>query len=683
MRALAVLGIVAFHAGVAPYGGGFVTLDVFFVVSGFLITLLLLREVERTGRISLLDFYVRRARRILPAAAVVAVCVVGAATLWLGVVDARDAAVDAVWASLFAANVRFALEETDYFTATDPASPLQHYWSLSVEEQFYLVLPLVLVGCVWWAARRSARPWRAITGVLVVVSAASLAWSVHASTASPESAYFSTFTRTWEFGVGALLAVAASRLTRIAPWVRNLMAATGLTMIVVACFVVTTATPFPGYAALLPVLGTGAVMLAGAGTAVDERPALAQRALGVAPLRWIGDASYSIYLWHWPVLVIAEQHLGRDLSPRGLVAALLVTALLSALTYRFVEQPFRRGFRARPARALSLYPASVAMVVAASCVAVLYVQQVVDTDAPPVTTGDYARGPDGRPLSKDPAVALVQASVRAALDGRRTPADLKPALLDLRRDRADVGDCDYRAAPWSLCARGDTDAERSIVLMGNSHARHWAPAVDTIGEQYGFTVYHLVKSACTPARLAMVRVGESEPWRECMDFNAWTTEQVAEIRPALVVISGSAPPRVQVGDEITGDRETMTAQVQRGYARAIREVAPHAGRVVVLGDVPKRRTAPATCLGRSQPSRLSDCLDRPDPRPQRVTAATRRAAERNGATFVGTERWFCAAGRCPAVVGRTITMRDQGHVTTVYARRLTEPLARALGVRRR
>ena len=287
MRALAVLGILVFHAGIAPYPGGFVTLDVFFVLSGFLITTLLLREVAKTGTIDLVGFYVRRARRILPAATVAIIGTVVASWLWLNPLDARDASVDGVWAALFGANIRFAVEETDYFTATDPPSPLQHFWSLSVEEQFYLVMPLALLASIVVAAlvlrRGDGRAHRAgIVTVLALATAASLAWSVHASTASPESAYFSTFTRVWEFAAGGLLAVFAPRLARgLGHVARNVVAVGGLGLIGVAMFVVTEESAFPGWLALLPVLGTSAVILAGTGlddVAVAARPARPRRA---------------------------------------------------------------------------------------------------------------------------------------------------------------------------------------------------------------------------------------------------------------------------------------------------------------------------------------------------------------------------------------------------------------------
>ena len=212
LRGLAVLAVFAGHLGLPLAPGGFVGVDVFFVISGFLITSLLVREASRTGRISLLGFYARRARRILPAAAVVAVATVVASVLFLPLVRAVEVITDSVWAAAFAANIRFATVGTDYFAKGEPASPLQHYWSLAVEEQFYLVWPLLLVGAAWLAAARGGTLGRRTPLLLIgVLSTASLAWSVYATYESPTTAYFSTLTRAWELGVGAALAVLMSR----------------------------------------------------------------------------------------------------------------------------------------------------------------------------------------------------------------------------------------------------------------------------------------------------------------------------------------------------------------------------------------------------------------------------------------------------------------------------------------
>ncbi len=689
MRALAVLAIIAFHAGISPYDGGFVTLDVFFVVSGFLITYLLLREIDRTGRLSLVDFYRRRARRILPAATVATVGIVAASWLWLSLVSAEDAARDAVWAALFAANVRFAIEETDYFAAEDPASPFQHYWSLSVEEQFYVVLPILLIAGVLFARRRwggggQASPVavRRVLAVLVgAVTVVSLGWSVHASEASPQTAYFSTFTRVWEFGVGALVAILGARLARrFRPAHRNALAVGGLGMIVVACFTITEADPYPGYLALVPVVGTALVMIAGAELGEAPEP-LAQRLLGIAPLRVIGDWSYSLYLWHWPVLIIATQHLGRELSPRGLVAAIAITFLVSYASFRFVETPFRKGMPPRLGRGLALYPIAVAGVLVTSLLVVTASQHQLSGTDGSITAAAYRHTVSGKDLAEDPAVALVQASARAASENAEIPADLDPPLLELADDNADLGGCDYDSQPpWELCRRGDPDAERTIVVVGNSHGRHWIPAFEAIGERAGFAVYYLVKAQCTAARVPVVK--QEEVWQECQDFHAWAQEQIEELRPELVVISSSGARAVEIDGEVVRSRDEVVETHRAGFAELVEAVTEPARRTVVLGDVPRRRNVIAECLGR-RGATLGDCDDRPRGYAARVAAASEEAARDGGAEYVDTTAWFCSEGTCPPVVGSTIPMRDEHHVSTVYATELAGPLRKKLGLRAR
>ena len=685
MRALAVLGIMLFHAGYSPYPGGFVTLDVFFVVSGFLITYLLLREVERDGTVSLLKFYSRRARRILPAATVVTIATVGASALWLNVVDAREAAFDALWSSLFGANIRFALQETDYFAREDAPSPMQHYWSLSVEEQFYLVLPVVLVVCCLLARRRGRRagaaPGRAQSRHLIGyalggLTALSFGWSVYASSASPDTAYFSTFTRTWEFGVGALFALAAPRFGALSNRSRNLLGFGGVGAIVLACFVVTAQTPFPGWMALLPVLGTGAVMAAGAG--VRGRPPLAQRMLGVAPLRWVGDASYSLYLWHWPLLTIATQHLRRDLTAGETFAVVALTFLLSWASLTWVETPLRRWTPRRLPRTLVLYPVSVVMVVAGHLSATTWIEAQAGGDGPPIAASDYTVGPGGEALDPDPLVALVQVSTRAAREGRELPSELQPPLVSLRESEADLGDCDYaRKPPWKLCRRGDPDADRVIVLLGNSHGRHWIPALERISRRSGYAAYYFVKEACTPVRVVSVERSSDDPWEECSEFNSWAEDQVRQLDPALVLVAGSAPRAIVADGGAVYDTDRKVDLMRDGFADLFDDIAPLADRVAVLADVPRRQIEPADCLGRREAT-LADCLDTPKPSATRIVEASRQAARDRGVQFVDTARWFCADGQCPAVVGTYITMRDQGHVTTAYSERLAEPLGRAV-----
>ena len=255
LRAVAVLVVIAAHAGVPFLPGGFVGVDMFYVISGYLIAALLYREVTLTGKVSLGSFWARRARRILPAATLVTVVTTIAAIMWMSLLDARQVVIDALWASAFAANIHFAQQGVDYFAQVEGPSPLQHYWSLAVEEQFYVLWPLLLAACLGVTAlltrgrsRRVERlPRRAVLTMLVLVSVASLAWSIHATVASPETAYFSTLTRAWELGVGAMIALVpptfVRRLTRLS---LETMAVTGAVVLLAGAMLITPETPFPG-----------------------------------------------------------------------------------------------------------------------------------------------------------------------------------------------------------------------------------------------------------------------------------------------------------------------------------------------------------------------------------------------------------------------------------------------------
>ncbi len=336
LRAVAVTLVVLFHAGVPGLAGGYVGVDVFFVVSGFLITSLMLREVRRTGDLSLIDFYARRARRLLPAAAVVLVATLLASYHWLGFLRGDEIAGDVVWSALFAANFRFTAEGVDYLASQGAPSPVQHFWSLAVEEQFYLVWPAVIALLIWLGLRWAIGYWLAAAVV------ASLAYSIWET---GTWSYFSPLTRAWELGAGCLLALAAPRLDRIPYRWATALAGTGLALIVVAALTFDDATPFPGYAAVLPVLAT-VLVLAGRGDSV----------LGRWPLVWLGRLSYSFYLWHWPVLIIAEQAYGEPL-PASTRALLILGALgLAVITYFGVEEPVRRSrtLRRSPVLTLSL-----------------------------------------------------------------------------------------------------------------------------------------------------------------------------------------------------------------------------------------------------------------------------------------------------------------------------------------
>jgi peptidoglycan/LPS O-acetylase OafA/YrhL len=687
LRAVAV-GLVALdHANVGPFDGGFVGVDVFFVISGYLITSLLLREADRTGRVSLRDFYARRARRILPAALLVIVATLLLSVLFLDGAAALLVGEQAVWATFFAANIKFAIDSTDYFAADQPASPLQHYWSLAVEEQFYLFWPLILLAVLLLLRKRMGGPHKPAILVLLVATAGSVAWSLYSTGHSPLSAYFSTTARAWELAIGALGAAAMPYLARIGPTPRAAASWAGVAMIGWAALAYEPATPFPGYAAALPVVGAALLLIGGHGAVRSWGP---QGLLSIAPMRRIGDWSYSLYLWHWPLIIVAA-YIWEPVSGWRGVAVLVVATALSAATYRWVETPFRvapvltKKERGRT-RSLLLYPAMVVVVLPTVAVANHVVESNVTDGGPAISLSDYGQTP-GEPnakLSKDPYVALVEASVLAAQNGMEMPANLSPNPLELKQSVPDLGDCEYfgvAVEDLSLCPRGDVDADRTMVLIGDSHARQWIPALERIAEEEGYLAYFLVREGCPAVDQTPWKANGEGPQYDCADFQDWAAETVRELRPAITLMGTDANERGyadEEGDHVDDD-ETIAEMVESGMVAQIERIKPYSDRTVILGDPPIHEISPVKCLTTRNPT-LEGCLSPPEPRSMVMAEATHRAADTAGAEFLVTEQWFCWDGLCPTVVGRLVTHRDVEHISIPYAEYLAPEIKRTLGL---
>ena len=693
LRAIAVLTVIAGHAGLSQLPGGFVGVDVFFVISGFLITQLLLREVARSGRVSLRGFYARRARRILPAATVVTLVTLAASTYLLSALDTLEVVRDAVWATLFVANIRFASVGTDYFARDQLPSPLQHYWSLAVEEQFYVVWPLLLLVCVLLARRLQRRRGetgdagtsspdtahpdtahvvRVVVVVLALLTAASFAYGVWRTAEDPTAAYFSTPARAWELGIGALAAPLAPLVAaRMPSTARGLLSVTGIGFIAAACLRYDETSPFPGTAAVLPVVGALLVLVAGAGG--HEREPFPIRALGVRPMRVVGDWSYSLYLWHWPLLVIPVGYLGRELTPLEVAGAVLATFVLSGLTYHLVETPFRRARSLRVNRALVLYPLSLALVAGSAFGAQRYAEWRTGEhgDEPPVTVSELGRAAEGL----DETVALVKASVLAAREGQAVPSDLTPDLVDIRDDRAGLGRCSYETDSLPLCPRGTAGTpEQTVVVLGNSHGRMWVPAFERVARERDLRTYYLVKVGC-PA--ALVTVGAESEYTACTDFREWALEQVAELQPDVVVVATNVSESLLEDGAPVTDRATRDRLVRAGFDELFDRLAPIAGRTVLLRDVPELDESPEVCLSTGRPD-LGDCLLSPTEDATRVADISVASARARDLAVIDPTPWLCWDSSCPAVIGSTIPYRDTGHLTTEYAAALAGDLDREL-----
>jgi peptidoglycan/LPS O-acetylase OafA/YrhL len=346
LRALAVALVILFHARIPGVHGGFLGVDVFFVISGFVITGVLLRERSRRGQTSLGDFYSRRIRRILPMATVVLVATIFAVYHWLGFISGAQNAEDAKWVVLFTANFHFASLGTQYFGSLQPPSAFQQYWSLAVEEQFYLVWPALFLALV--ATFRTIDYRKKLIGALSAIILASVVWCIVETGQNQSWAFFSPLTRAWELALGALLATIAPVLRDRAPRTGLVLKAVGLAGILLSTWFYTSQTDWPGSAVIVPVVATGMIIAGG-----TMRESLGSgRTVSSFPVQWVGNASYSLYLVHWPILIIATEYALNPLPLSSEVALVALSVVVSACTYYLIERPVRNATRLIQSRRL-------------------------------------------------------------------------------------------------------------------------------------------------------------------------------------------------------------------------------------------------------------------------------------------------------------------------------------------
>ena len=677
LRAIAVLLVVLGHAGVPGLAGGFVGVDVFFVVSGFLITSILLREATERGSVSLIGFYARRARRILPAATVTLAATAVAATLLLPYVRARAVLGDVAWSTAFAANVRFGNERTDYFAADEPLSPVRHFWSLAVEEQFYLVWPALLCVVLVLGARRTCAavlrrlPW--LAALVTAGVAVSLYVSVTQTADDPTGAYFSTAARSWELGAGALLAFAGRALPHLPTPVRRVFGWLGLGMVLAAALWFTEHTPVPGYHMVLPVSGTVLLLAAGSGPA----PAVS-RLLGRQPLRWIGDVSYGFYLWHWPLLVLAEAYAGHALSlPAKL--ALCAGALLAAwISYELLENPVRRArvWTLRPWTALVLWPATIGCLVLVTAGSHAYIRHERQVLAAAAANVDLSSLPTEKRMPRTGEAvhdAVADAIDRATLNAPQTPVN------DLERDGAEfVRDPACRAGePQSsheICPLGAVGGDRTMVVLGDSHAQMWLPAFEVIAERNGYELVPITKLGCTPYEVVAWKFDRDAEYTECNAWRLWALDQVRRTDPDVVVVASASV--IKSMDESTGELLPLTdsrAVWRAGIRSLAEELTALAPEVRFMADINRLPWDPADCLSDFD-NTAADCTFEPSGWVADSNRLVRQGIGPTSARYVGIKGLLCLRGQCPTVVDGIAVYGDDDHLSHEYARFLTDEI---------
>lgn len=657
--------VVLAHAGVPGVTGGFVGVDVFFVISGFLITTLLVKELDRSGRISLPAFYARRALRLLPAAAVVLLATLAAAWLWLPATRFGTIAGDALAGVYYGINWRLAAAGTDYLNATAPPSPLQHLWSLAVEEQFYLVWPLLLLAVALLRRGRSLRV--PLIALLSLIAAGSLAFSVHQSASAAPWAYFGTHTRAHELAVGGLAALAAPRLAR-ASGVAWKKAATwaGLAAILAAAFLYGETTAFPGLAALLPVAGAAAVILGG----TPGAPGGAGSALGLRPFQQVGKLSYGWYLWHWPVLLIGPVALGRAPSLRLGLALAAGSLLLALVSHHLVENPVRHQprLKARNWRALALGAALTAVTGAAALVAIRL--------PPPLPTGSPAPSLAAElERATDPQRRLTEL-ITAAAGRPRLPKDLTPSLTgaadDLPALYADECHSDYEPTRQDRpCGYGDPGGSVSAFLVGDSHAASWFPAIDRAARARGIRLTAVTKAACQVPSVLTWNVPLKRPYRECVSWRDQVFARIRAERPDVVVLASNDLDNGGLidaaGNRVSTAGHADDAAWVAAWESSFERLTMPGTKLVLLQDSPWPKGDAPECLA-THAERVTACYRRAGRsvvEPARRTAVA-AAARARGVEVVNPLAWFCT-DVCPVVIADTLVFKDNSHLTATFA----------------
>ena len=604
LRALAALLVTLFHA--KWVNGGFIGVDIFYVISGFLITGLLLREIERTGTINFKEFYARRFKRLLPTSFFVLLVTAVASWLLIPATMRSSLGRDIIAASLYVSNYLFAWWQADYQNLDATPSPVIHYWSLAVEEQFYLIWPLLIL--FFFIAATKFKKKILLTLLVATVTALSFVFSIYQTETSPIWAFYSLPTRAWELGLGALLVLLPPIKTK------KLVGLLGFIFIIVSAFIFGETTAFPGVNAVIPVLGT--VMLI---STINSWPPFLNDVANSRMFQWLGEISYPLYLWHWPLLVLPSTYFARPLAIYERILAIIATIILADLTHRFIEEPFRKH-KTEPTL---VFKRSGVI----TLVSVLIGTAIIFSSSDKIDVS----GING-------AVSLAQIKAR-------------PLVYD------DGCHANYAQTKSDECIYADTKSDKTMVLYGDSHAAQWFPALVEIASRSGYRLISLTKSACPSVDTVRLDQGGFKMSR-CKQWRINTIKRIQEINPDVLIMSSfqyfAQPPRFT-------DREKWWNDGQRKLLTEVKNISPH---LIYITDTPHPLRDIPACLANYS---ISKCN------------TTQRSEDLSisGFNVINPNSWLCSRV-CPAVKDGVVAYRDASHISVDIAIALIPRLTQAL-----
>ncbi|MEY4290414.1 MAG: hypothetical protein RL130_356 [Actinomycetota bacterium] len=600
LRALAALLVVAYHAKVTP--GGYIGVDIFYVISGFLITGLLLRELESTGSLQLKAFFIRRVKRLLPTSFFVLIITAIAAWILYPSTLRPGLGRDIAAAGAYVSNYLFALWQMDYqnLDATPPV--VIHYWSLAVEEQFYLFWPFIILALFRYGSRK------AVFYGVCAITASSFLLSLYLTAREPIWSFYSLPTRAWELGIGALLLFIPKkiRFSSNYAWI-------ALGLITYGTFAYTDSTPFPGTAALLPVIGTIFAI-----ACANNWPAFLDQLGNTRIVQWLGEISYPLYLWHWPVLVIPSVMWGRSLNYLEIFICVVATLVLADLTHRFIEDPIRYS---KPKDRTIVRGALLATSFSLLLGVVIH-----------FSWNDRIKLDNGTSFSVSEVTK-------------------RPIVYD---DGCHVNNGETVSPE---CTYGSKGAQRKVVLFGDSHAAQWFPALEKLAQERNFELISLTKSACPGPAVLKVDSGEYKN-ADCFAWRENSLQRIEKLKPYAVIFSGFQHFKIPNG--YSSRREWW----QEGQQKTFKALQGNAQHIIYLNDTPHPQQDIPACLAGGVISRCNDS------KPSEPISIPNLKS-------VNPTPWLCE-DKCPSIVNGVIAYRDGSHISRLMSASLSEPLGRAL-----
>ena len=712
LRALAVVVVVLCHLNISGFEGGYIGVDIFFVISGYLITNMLSLEYQKNyqsnngyGWISLRAFYFRRAKRILPASILVLSVTTCFSYVVFNFVRFREILQDTFWSAAFLANLHFIRVEVDYFKSGFSISPLQHYWSLAVEEQYYLVFPVLFVIATKFHGLKIGRiqsTWKTrLIALLSLVTITSLIWSVYSTYSKPEIAYFSSLSRAWEIGLGAL--VALLKISSSIPFSkrpRMIISSVGLIFIVFSVVTFDERSRIPGILSLLPTLGAVLIIVAGENS---EEQFGVNYLLSNIFFGFIGRISYSIYLWHLPVITFANFLQSENMNKLEFRLLIMICILiLSILSYYLVERPFRKieipnNFSLEPRRRIFYEPqwkklkyvslfTLISMVCALLSLVIIDSQkhsasretttkssstnqsvekQIVVNPTKASTANEKKLSPTvlnpiptGISISSE-EISKYRQRLKESLQIKLLPDNLDPALEFLYEGAWTKShiqwNCNGNAEKHSNdCSLINSSSDKRILVIGDSHAvMTWQILAQTYMQVS--SLYFINMSSCPIADVPAIYSR-----RECTAFRETLASKVERINPDVLILSdysASLPP----------------ALLEKGLTAAVTRYKKFAKNVVIFGENPTQESSMKDCIG-SQNRLTSSCFGIQS-KTDGIRNVQREVSRKTGVNYFDPVELFCHEGSCPPIVGNTIVRWDTNHITENFAV-LIAPLVR-------